>query len=359
MASAAITAAPAEAPRAGVRRWLADHPYAAYAVRRTALFVLTLWGALTVTFLFFHLIPGDPITAFIATLEQQNIYGVEAGKEAIEHYKELFGLNGSLFDQYVFYLRQLLITRDLGPSLINFPTPAQVAIYRALPWTIGLLGLSVIISWVFGVALGAFAGLRRNTAASQWLTNVAISLSHVPNYLIAVILVFVFAYRLAWFPPTAAYDPHYEKAFTLEFIGSVIHHGFLPALSLVIVFTCRDLLSTRTLIVPTLGDDYLTFAEAKGLRRGHVIRQYALRNCYLPLITGIAIQLGFVVSGNVIVENIFNYPGIGNLLVQAIRTLDYNTIQGVVAMITFMVLLANLVIDLALPFLDPRVKYWR
>jgi peptide/nickel transport system permease protein len=352
-------ASTALAPFQGAARWLAAHPYVAYAIRRLILFVVTLWGALTLAFLFFRMIPGDPIQSFIATLEQQQIYGVEASSEVVEHYRKVFGLEGNLFQQYLNYLNQLIVTRDLGPALLNFPTPAQVGIMRALPWTIGLLGLSVAFSWIVGTLTGALAGWRRNSPISQGLTNVAISLSHVPAYFVALMLVFWLAYRLAWFPPTAAYDPHFEKGFNLDFILSVIKHGTLPALSVVIIVTARDILSSRMLIVTTLGEDYLTFADAKGLAPRHILTQYALRNCWLPQVTSIAIQLGFIVTGNILVEQIFAYPGIGNLFVLAIRTLDFNTIQGIVAVLIFCVLTANLIIDLLLPVLDPRVKYWR
>jgi peptide/nickel transport system permease protein len=342
----------------GAARWLAAHPYVAYVIRRVILFFITLWGALTLAFLFFRMIPGDPIQSFIATLEQQQIYGVEAGSEVVEHYRKVFGLEGNLLEQYLHYLNQLVVTHDLGPALINFPTPAQVGIMRALPWTIGLLGLSVAFSWLVGTLIGSLAGWRRNALASQWLTNVAISLSHVPYYFVALMLVFLLAYKLAWFPPTAAYDPHFEKGLNLDFILSVIRHGTLPALSVVLIVTCRDILSSRMLIVTTLGEDYLTFADAKGLTPRHILTQYALRNCWLPQVTSIAIQLGFIMTGNILVEQIFSYPGIGNLFVQAIRTLDFNTIQGIVAVLIFCVLTANLIIDLLLPVLDPRVKFW-
>src|SRR5215510_15827500 len=181
-AAAPRPATPATAPWQGAGRWLAAHPYVAYVIRRLILFVVTLWGALTLAFLFFRMIPGDPIQSFIATLEQQQIYGVEAGSEVVDHYRKVFGLEGNLFQQYLHYLNQLVVTRDLGPALINFPTPAQVGIIRALPWTIGLLGLSVGFSWLLGTLVGSLAGWKRNAPASQWLTSVAISLSHVPFY---------------------------------------------------------------------------------------------------------------------------------------------------------------------------------
>lgn len=355
------------APRASVvrlpllttaRQWLRRHPYLAYAIRRVAIYLLSLWGAFTVAFIFFRLIPGDPVEAFITSLAQQYVYNAQAGQAVIEHYRKVFGLQGSLPQQYFHYMRQIIVTHNLGPALIDFPEPAQVIILRALPWTIGLLGLSAIFAWIGGVLLGALVGWRRDKPVSQWVTNVALAFSHVPYYFVALMLIFIVAYRLAWLPSSAAYDPGISPGLTLQFIVSVVQHGTLPAISIVFIGVCNWLISTRMLIVTTLGEDYLTFADAKGLNPRHVLTQYALRNCYLPQVTAFGISLGFIFNGNVIVEQLFNYPGIGNLFIQAIGVLDYDTIQGIIALVIFAVLTANLVIDLLLPALDPRVKYW-
>ncbi|HEV8635130.1 MAG TPA: ABC transporter permease [Chloroflexota bacterium] len=343
----------------GARRWLAAHPLVAYLIRRFILYLVTLWGALTVTFIFFRLIPGDPIQAFMTSLEQQYVYNQQASQEVIEHYRKVFGLEGNLLQQYLHYLNQVLVTRDLGPALLNFPTPAQVIILRALPWTIGLLGLSAVVAWTLGLLLGAVVGWSRGAVASEWITNVAIALSHIPYYFVALMMVFLFAYRLAWFPSSSAYDPNLQPGLDLEFVLSVIRYGFLPAVSIVVIGVCNWMISTRTLLVTTLGEDYLTFADAKGLHPRRILTQYALRNCYLPQVTAFGISLGFIFNGNVLVEQLFKYPGIGNLLVTALGILDYNTIQGIVAITIVAVLTANLVIDLLLPLLDPRVKYWR
>lgn len=323
------------------------------------MYLLTLWGAFTVAFCFFRLIPGDPVEAFRSSLAQQYVYNVQAGNEITQHYRQVFGLEGTIFQQYLHYMQQIFVTHDLGPALIDFPEPSQVIILRALPWTIGLLGLSAIFAWIAGVLLGAIVGWRRDKQVSQWITNVALAFSHVPYYFVALMLIFFLAYRLALFPASAAYDPGVEKAFTLDFFLSVLSHGALPAISIVFIGVCNWLISTRMLIVTTLGEDYLTFADAKGLNPRHILTQYALRNCYLPQVTAFGISLGFIFNGNVLVEQLFNYPGIGNLFVQAIGVLDYDTIQGIVALVIFAVLSANLAIDLLLPALDPRVKYWR
>jgi peptide/nickel transport system permease protein len=343
----------------GVRVWLGRHPLAGYALRRFGLYLVELWGALTVAFFFFRLIPGDPIQTLIQTLAQNYVYNAAASAEVIAHYKKEFGLDGNLLHQYFSYLYKFVIEQDFGPSLVNYPTPAQDVIFRALPWTIGLLGLSAVLAWIFGLLAGALAGWRRGRIGADLMTNLSIALSHVPFYFLALILTFVFAYQLGWLPARGAYDARMDPGLNLDFIGSVLKFGLLPAVSIVVIGIFGWLLSTRMLMVPVLGEDYLIYAQAKGLRPRKVLTAYALRNCYLPQVTAFGISLGFIFNGNVLVEQLFNYPGVGQTLVLAIRILDFNTVMGVTALAIFGVLTANLILDLLLPSLDPRVKYWR
>ncbi|HEY8456328.1 MAG TPA: ABC transporter permease [Actinopolymorphaceae bacterium] len=342
-----------------IRAWLGRHPLANYAIRRFGLYLVELWGAMTVAFFFFRMIPGDPIQTFIQSLQQNYIYNQAASAEVIAHYREVFGLDGNIFTQYLHYMYQVLIGHDLGPSLINYPTPVQVVIIRALPWTVGLLGISAVLAWIIGLLVGALAGWRRGKIGADLVTNLSIALSHVPYYFLALILVFLFAYQLNWLPARSAYDARLDPGFTLRFLASLLEYGLLPALSIIIIGVFAWLLSTRMLMVPILGEDYLTYAQAKGLRPRRILTKYALRNCYLPQVTAFGISLGFIFNGNVLVEQLFNYPGLGATLVNAINILDFNTIMGVTNLAIFAVLTANLILDLILPLLDPRVKYWR
>lgn len=340
-----------------IRAWWAAHPLLAYAVRRFIAYLITLWGSFTVTFFFFRLMPGNPIHAYIQSLRAKQDFTVHASQDMVAYYNKAFGLEGNLFEQYYHYMYQLIVQRDLGPSLLNFPTPSQNIIAQSIPWTIGLLGLATLISWTLGILLGALIGWKRDKKAAGWATNVCIALSHIPYYFIALMLVFFLAYKLDWFPSTAAYNPNFDPGFNLDFIVSIINHGTLPALSIVVIGVCSWMLSTRMLMIAVLGEDYLTFAEAKGLKPRHILNRYALRNCFLPQITGLGITLGSIFNGNVLVEQLFAYPGVGNLFVEAVQQLDYNTIQGIVALAIFGVLTANLILDLLLPALDPRIKY--
>lgn len=341
-----------------VRSILARHPLAAYGIRRFGLYLIEMWGALTIAFFFFRMIPGDPVQTFIQTLQQNYIYNQHASAAVVARYRHEFGLDGNIFAQYLHHMKKLIIDHDFGPSLINYPTPAQDVIMQSLPWTIGLLGISAAISWVIGLGAGALAGWRRGKPGAEVATNLSIALGHVPFYFVALILVYVFAYTLGWLPPRSAYDSNIPPAFSLHFIGSVLQHGILPALSIVLIGAFNWLLSTRMLMIPVLGEDYLTYAEAKGLRSSTILTRYALRNCYLPQVTAFGLSLGFIFNGNVLVEQLFNYPGLGGTLVTAIQQLDFNTILAVTDMAIISVLTINLILDLLLPFLDPRVKYW-
>jgi len=256
-------------------------------------------------------------------------------------------------------MQKLILHGDLGPSLINYPTPAQTVILRSLPWTIGLLGISAVMAWILGVVIGAIAGWRRGKLGSAIATNLSIALSHVPYFFVALILVYVFAYSMGLLPARSAYDSNINPGISFAFIGSVLKYGLLPGLSIVIIGTFSWILSTRMLMVPVLGEDYLVYAEAKGLKGWRILTRYALRNCYLPQITAFGISLGFIFNGNVLVEQLFNYPGLGTTLVTAIQQLDFNTILGVTDIAIFSVLTAVLLLDLLLPLLDPRVKYWK
>jgi peptide/nickel transport system permease protein len=352
---------PPPGPKAvvAVRSVFARHPLAAYALRRFGLYLVELWGALTIAFFFFRMIPGDPIQTFIQTLQQNYVYNVQASAEVIARYRKEFGLEGNIFYQYLQHMKKLIFEQDFGPSLLAYPTPAQDVVMRSLPWTIGLLGISAVLAWVLGVAAGAIAGWRRGKVGAEISTNLSIILGHVPFYFLALILVYLFAYTLGLLPPRSAYDSSLQIGFSLEFIGSVIKHGTLPALSIVIIGVFNWLLSTRMLMIPVLGEDYLSYAEAKGLKPGRILSRYAVRNIYLPQVTAFGISLGFIFNGNVLVEQLFNYPGLGSTLVQAIRQLDFNTIMAVTDMAIISVLTVTLLLDLLLPLLDPRVKYWR
>ncbi|MEM0216922.1 MAG: ABC transporter permease [Ignisphaera sp.] len=333
------------------------HPLLSYAARRTLTYLLTLFIVVTITFLLFRLIPGDPISSFVGQLQAQGRY-VEAEKaqRIIEEYKRMFGLDKDLFSQYIHFLKELL-RGNLGPSLIGFPRPAQDLIMERLPWTIGLLGISAIIAWALGLVLGCMLGWKRDSAYDKAFTTASLVLSQIPYYLMAVILVLIFTYYLKVLPSGGAYSPKLTPGLYWEFIKSVIEYGTLPALSLIVTSGASWLVSSRFLTVTILAEDYLHFAEAKGLKTSRIIKRYILRNALLPQITGLSINLSFMLGGQIVLETIFSYPGIGYLFATAIGLLDYNVINGVLLLIIFTALTANFILDLLYPLIDPRVRY--
>lgn len=339
----------------GLRRRVAGHPTLAYLIRRFLQYVVTMWAAFTATFFFFRMIPGDPLTSYLQSLPRYT----PAGRATVSHYEKAFDLNGNLLQQYGVYLYQLVVRHDLGPSLVGYPTPALVVVARAVPWTVGLLGLSAVIAWFLGVLLGAVAGWRRDSALSTGLTYCALALSNVPFFFIAVILVLVFSFTLNVMPATYPYGPGMEVSFSLPFILSVVYHALIPAFSLVLVATFATFLGMRQQMISVLGEDYLTFAAAKGLHPWRILRRYGLPNCYLPQITGLMVNLGFIVSGNIVLEQFFIYPGVGHLLGTALAQRDFNTLMAITDVIIFIVLTAVFLIDMLLPLLDPRIRYQR
>lgn len=326
-----------------------------YLLKRFLIYILTILLAFSVVFFFLRLIPGDPVSRFVTSIEQ--FYGVKipATAEIIQDYKRKFGLEGDLFTQYISYLRRVFFELDFGPSFLSFPTPSQVLIMRALPWSIGLLSVSTVLAWILGLVSGTFVGWKRGTKLDSVLYTFALGVSQIPYYLLALLLVMFLSYTLGIFPTKWAYSPTLTPGLNLAFILDVIYHALLPSLSLVLVATFGWLISSRAMTITILGEDYMLFAQAKGLKKARMLNRYVLRNILLPQVTGLAMSLGFIVNGFLLIEWIFVYPGIGMLLAQAIPALDYNTIQGITLISIFTVLTANLIIDLLYPLIDPRV----
>ncbi len=332
-----------------------NHPVLTYVVKRIALYILTIWGAFTIAFFFFHSVPGDPIGAYVRSMEQRYGQRIQDSEQIIQAWRKSMGLDGPLWYQYLQYLDHVLLHFDLGPSFVNFPTPAQKYIFEAMPWTVGLLGLATVISWVLGFIFGGILGWKRDSPVASGVTGLSLVFSQVQPYFMALALLSLFAWKLALFPRRGAFDPSIPKAFTWQFILSVIQHGTLPALSLVLTTAFGWVISTRAMVVSILGEDYLIYAKAKGLKGSAILRNYVLRNAMLPQITGLAISLGFILNGAILVETIFQYPGMGFLLTNSISQLDYNTVQGIMLLSIVLVMTATLLLDLLMPLIDPRV----
>jgi peptide/nickel transport system permease protein len=331
------------------------NPVIKYVIVRFTTYVITLAVAVTFVWWMFHLLPGDPLVLFFKSMVLKYGAQSQAYAHTINVYKEAFGLDKPLLEQYTIFLTELL-KGNLGPSLIGFPTPVQELLRRRLPWTIGLLSISTLLAWIMGIILGALVGWKQGTKFDKIVSVLAMGMSQIPFYIFAVLGALFFGYFLNLFPTSGAYSLRVTPGFNLDFIISVIQHGTLPALSIVLTSMFGWVMSQRSLIISILGEDYLLFAEAKGLRKRRIFFTYTMRNTLLPQITALGIGLGFILSGSVIVENIFNYPGVGSLFSAAYFVLDYNSIMGFFILSIFAVLTANLIVDLLLPLIDPRIK---
>ncbi|MBA2247535.1 MAG: ABC transporter permease, partial [Chloroflexia bacterium] len=296
-----------------------NNPALGYYSRRFGLYLITLWGSLSATFLFFRFLPGDPISGIIAQLQTRGQYSsIDQSEAMVEHYRREFGLDGSMWEQYQRYFQRMLLDFDFGPSVLSYPTPATDLIVRAIPWTVGLIGVATLLGWLIGVLAGTLVAWKRDTRIAEWITNVCLVLSHIPAYFVALVLIIFLAYRFDLLPANGAYDATLKPSWSLDFVFSVIKYGTLPVLATVIGAVANWLIGTRALVVSILGEDFLTYANAKGLSPRRILTSYVLRNAWLPQIAALGLAMGSVVSGNVLIERLFRYPGVGNLLVDSV-----------------------------------------
>ncbi|PFG41839.1 peptide/nickel transport system permease protein [Isoptericola jiangsuensis] len=323
--------------------------------RRIGFYAVTLWIAVSLNFLLPRLLPGDPYSILLARLQRNG----EVSPAVQNSLRLLLGAeeDASLWEQYVTYLGNLL-RGDLGVSVTQFPTPVTELIGNALPWTIGLVGTATVISFVLGVTLGAWAGWRRGTWVDSIIPSTTM-LQSLPYFWVALLFIFVFSVTLQWFPIIGAYDVFTFNGpeMSWAFVGSVLYHAILPAITIVISSVGGWLLGMRNMMVATLSEDYIVTAEAKGLSRRRVYTTYAVRNAVIPSVNGFGVTLAFVVAGSIVTEQVFSYPGLGKLMIDAVQNNDYALMQGVFLMITLAVLAALFVMDLVHGLIDPRARH--
>src|SRR5688572_24290702 len=327
-----------------------------YLVSRTAQLLPIVFIAVTVNFMIPRLIPGDPIEAALQTRIAMT-GSIDANvAEIAAVYRAKFGLDKPLWQQYLAYWGDVF-RLDLGVSLADFPQPVISKVRSALPWTLGLLGVSTLMSFSLGTILGALAAWPRAPRFVHAMLPPFILMSAIPFFLLAILLLWIFAVELRVFPPGGGFDPIMMIRFNLASMVNIVYHAILPSMSLVLGGIDARALAMRAMMVTTLGEDYITFAEAKGLPSRRIFLWYGLRNALLPQITQLAIALGSILSGAVLVEAMFSYPGLGGLLFGAIAGKDYFVIQGIVLMLIIALALALLIVDLVYPLIDPRIRY--
>jgi len=329
-----------------------------YFIKRLLVSLLVIFIGVSVVFLIPRLVPGaNPAEMAIRRLQMSGAYlpaeSVEKMKQAL---LKLYGLEGSLFSQYIRFWREVL-RGNLGPSFASFPTPVITLISRSLPWTVGLLALTTILSWFTGTILGGIAGYKNK---GVWIRVVEIfsnAVRPIPYYILALLLLILFAYVLGWFPTGGAYQIGLAPTLSWSFLKSVVKYGFLPAISLIIVGVGAWFLNMENLVSNITGEYFVRFARQMGLRDPIILKSYVMRLAMPAQLTGLGLQLGFVFNGTIITEIVFNYPGLGTLIYTAIMQSDYNLVMGTTLFSIVAVALATLIVDLLLPLIDPRIQY--
>jgi peptide/nickel transport system permease protein len=329
-----------------------------YLIRRTSQLLLIVFIAVTINFLIPRAIPGDPIEAALQTrISMTGNVDVNV-QEVAAAYRAKFGLDKPLWQQYLNYWFDIL-RLDFGVSLMDFPQPVISKVRAAVPWTLGLLGVSTLVAFGIGTILGALVAWPRAPRFLHALVPPFMILSAIPFFLLGIILISIFAVEIRIFPSGSGFSPIRILRFDLGSILDILYHAILPSLALVLGGIGSWALGMRAMMVSVLGEDYITFADAKGLPARRVFLWYGLRNAMLPQITHLAVVLGHILSGAVLVEAIFNYPGLGGVLVGAIAGKDYFVIQGIVLMLIITLAVTLFILDLIYPLIDPRIRYNR
>ena len=327
--------------------------YALYLVRRFAQFILVVFIGINIAYLITHLTPVDPVEQAISSVTMFGQSSPEMVEVMRKTLRELYGLEGSAWEQYVSFWRRMA-TGDFGPSLSAFPTPVSTLIWQALPWTFGLLVCSTLIAWIVGNFLGGLAGYYRKNSLLKALGILAMSLQPIPYYIVAFILLVVFGFLWPVLPISGGAEMNIDRQ-GFAFAGSIIKHSILPVLSLVLVGLGAWFIGMRSLVSNIVTEDYVTYAELGGVDRRRILFSYVMRNALSPQLTGLALSLGAIFNGAIITEFVFGYPGMGTLLVRAVNSGDYSLVLGITSVSIIAVAAAILVIDIIYPLLDPRV----
>ncbi|CAN7640698.1 ABC transporter permease [Bosea sp. LjRoot90] len=329
--------------------------YLAYFAKRLVQFVVVVFIGVNLAFVITHASPIDPVEQSIAAVTSFGSTAPEAIAAMRSSLQELYGLKGTLAEQYVTFWSRVL-RGDFGPSLSAFPTPVSALIGRALPWTAGLLIVSTLITWVLGNLLGGLAGYYQRNRTLKLMGVVAMGVHPIPYYIVALMLLIIFGFLWPVLPITGGSAMNLQQGWNWPFVSSVARHSILPALSLILIGLGSWFLGMRSLVSNIVTEDYVVYAETAGLDSRRVLGSYVMRNALAPQVTGLAMSLGGIFNGAVITEKVFGYPGVGTLLVDAVYAGDYGLVLGVTTVSIIAVSVGVLVIDLLYPLIDPRVE---
>jgi len=322
-----------------------------FVLRRLAFFVATLWAAVTLNFLIPRLMPGNAAIAMMSRFKGR------LNPQALHALEVAFGVNNhqSLVSAYFTYLGNVF-RGHFGTSLTFFPDSVAHQVFQALPWTLGLVGVTTILAFVLGTLIGLAGAWRRGGLLDGLLPPIFVITSAFPYFWLALLAIWLFGIKLGWFPESGGYDTTTTVGWTWTFAVDVVRHSILPAATILVTAIGGWILTMRNNTITVLTEDYVRMARAKGLTPWRIMWTYAGRNAILPNLVGFAMSLGFVVGGAILVEFVFNYPGVGWMFLQSVENQDYALMQGLFLMITLAVLVAILVADVATAILDPRTR---
>ena len=324
-----------------------------YIFKKSIAFLVVLYGAITLNFLLPRLLPGNPAEIVYLAIIKQG--GGSINPIYVHQLESEYGIsNAPLYSQYFLYLNDLL-HGNLGVSIAFFPDPVSSILLEALPWTLYLVISSIAISFFIGNRLGRYAGINRNTFKDLSVDLFSMFMASFPAFVLAFIMLDIFSVNAKLFPIGGAYSSSVNIGFNLPFIISAIYYSFLPILTIILTSIGGWVLGMRNNIIPNVNSDFITFSQNLGLRKEQINR-IAYRNAILPNLTGFSMSIGLSVSGVIIEESIFSYPGVGLYMITAIGSLDYPLLQGIFLMVIIAVLVGNLIVDILYGFFDPRIK---
>ena len=324
-----------------------------YIAQKTVWYLVALVAAVGLNFLLPRLVPGNPVDVIVSNLSRGGSVTSEQQKQVYESYVQEFGLDQSLWAQFLTYLGKVF-TGDLGTSFAYYPASVNDLVGQALPWSIAVQLPAILIGWILGNVVGAIAAFRGGNWDRSVFTS-SLFLSAMPYYCLSILLLYGLAVVAGVFPVGGAYSLGLTPEFSLAFLWDAVSYYWLPFLSLVVVFIGGQAVGMRSMAIYELGGDYVNYARAMGIR-DNKITQYIFRNAMLPQITGLALAIGTLVGGALITELVFSYPGVGTLLFNAISANDYPVIQAVTLIITVAVLVANFAVEIVYGIVDPRIR---
>jgi peptide/nickel transport system permease protein len=317
---------------------------------------LIIWSAATLNFFIPKLTPRNPLREKLLEQASRSGYIPPGFDEMVKSYERKFGLDQPVWKQYLTYMNDMAHF-NLGYSISNFPKTVPELIGQAIWWTIGLLTATTLISFFLGTLLGALMAWSRSSFIFRQVVPSLLVLGAVPPFIVGLLLIYLVAFKWQLLPLGGAYDTTNLPTWDFSFFLDILKHSILPALAFILTTAGGWAIGMRGMMVTVQGEDYMTFAEAKGLKNRRLFYRYAVRNALLPQITGLAISFSYIVGGSVLVESVFRYPGLGSLLATAIRQLDYFLIYGIVFILIVAIGIAMFIVDLIYPLLDPRIAY--